>query len=195
MGWFSGESKTYKADPLAGDINNAAKTGLGYLTSGADKLKGVYDQDPSELVNTQIGTENKMIRGAANDALRRTQSLIAQRGMGNSSIGLGQQVNQAKQVNTQLGLNSASGIQRLRDMQLQNGQGIMNLGNSLYAPKAGANAAGIQMQDIKGPRSGGYGQLAMAGLGAAIGGYAGGGQGAAQGAQIGSSLGGSMQRQ
>jgi hypothetical protein len=164
MGYISdtllGKEKKIKADPLAGDVNNAAKTGLQYLTAGGTKLNDVYNQDPNTLINSQIGIENKMIRGAANDALRKTQSLIAARGMGNSSIGLGQQVNQAKQMNTQLGLNNASGIQRLRDMQIENAQGLVNTGNSLYAPKAGQGP--MQMTDEK-YRTGGYGQLIAAG--------------------------------
>lgn len=167
MGFLSdivnGGEKKIKADPLAQPINDTAKTGLGYLTGGADKLNSIYNQDPSQVVNSQIGLENKMMRSATDDAARRTRSLIASRGMQNSSIGLGQQVNQEKQLNDKLAMNNASGISRIRDMGIQNGQGIVGLGNTLMAPKLAQGP--MQMTDTT-YRSGGFGQLIGAGIGA-----------------------------
>lgn len=78
MGWLNdiinGKEKKYTADPLASDINNAGKSGLGYLNNGANKLNDIYNQDPSQIVNNQIGIENKLIRGTSDDAARRTSS-------------------------------------------------------------------------------------------------------------------------
>jgi hypothetical protein len=177
MGFLSdvvnGKEKKYAADPLANDINATGKTGLGYLTSGAERLNNFYNQDPSQVVNNQIGIENKLMRGATDDAARRTRSLLTQRGMTGSSIGLGQEVNQAKQLNDKLALNNASGISRLRDMQLQNAQGQMNVGNGLWQVKQAQGP--VQMQDQY-QRTGGFGQLIGAGVGAAgtaLGGYLG----------------------
>lgn len=160
----NGSEKKIKADPLAKDVNATAKTGLGYLTSGGARLNDIYNQDPSQVVNSQIGIENKLMRGAADDATRRTHSLLAQRGMGNSSIGLGQEINQRKSLNDQLALNNASGFARIRDMGIQNAQGQMNTGGALYAPKAGQGP--MQMTDTT-YRTGGYGQLMGAAIGAA----------------------------
>lgn len=157
----NGKESKIKKDPLAGDINAAGKQGLGYLANAGAKLNDIYNQDPSQVVNSQIGMENKLARGAADDATRRTQDLIAQRGIGNSSIGLGQQVNQQKSLMDRLAINKASGFQRLRDMQIENGQGLMNTGNSLFSVKASQGP--VQMTDTK-YRSGGYGQLIAAGV-------------------------------
>ena len=168
MGFFNdlvnGSEKKYAKDPLANDINAAGKSGIAGLQAGANQLNSIYNQDPQALVDSQISMENKLARGAADDATRRTSSLLAQRGMGASSIGLGQEINQGRQLNNQLSMNNASGIARLRDMQIQNGQGLMNVGNSLYGVKTAQGPA--QMQDQY-ARSGGYGQLIAAGIGAA----------------------------
>jgi hypothetical protein len=164
MGFLSdvvnGKEKKLKADPLAAPINAAAQQGAGYLQSGGSKLNDIYNQDPTQFVNNQIGIENKLMRGATDDAVRRTRQLITQRGMGNSSVGLGTEVNQKKQLNDQLALNNASGVSRMREMGIQNGQGIMNTGNALLAPKL---SQGVQMQDQT-YRTGGFGQLLAAGV-------------------------------
>jgi hypothetical protein len=171
MGWFSGKDKTYKADPFAADINAAAKEGMDGARSGFKALSGVYDQDPSQVVNSQIGIENKMLRGASQDAMMRTRELLAQRGMGSSSIGLGQQVNQERSLAEKLGLNQASGFSRLRDMQIENAQGKMNAGNQLMTPKL---SQGVQMTDIK-QKSGGLAGLVNMGAQAAAAYYGSGG--------------------
>lgn len=176
---LKGGKKTYKADPLAKDINAAGKAGLGYLQSGGKALSDVYSQDPSQVVNSQIGTENRLLQGASQDAIARTRQLVAQRGMGNSSVGLGTEVNQQRQLSDKLALNNASGVSRLRDMQIQNGQGLMNAGSGLFQTKI-QGQQNLQMQDIK-KRQGGLAGL----VGAGVGGYYGG----AQGAQTGMALG------
>lgn len=152
----NGKEKKIKADPLAGDINSAAKSGIGYLTSGASKLNDVYNQDPNQYINNQISMENKLIRGASDDAAKRTAALMAQRGMGSSSIGLGQEVNAAKQLNDKIAMNNASGIDRLRGLQIENAQGQINAGNSLFNLKQAQGP--VQMTDTT-YRTGGYGQL------------------------------------
>jgi hypothetical protein len=157
---LQGKEKKIKADPLAGDINNAARSGVDYLKSGASRLNDIYSQDPTEVVNAQISMENKVARTAADDAIRRTQSLISQRGLGNSSIGLGAQVNQERSLLDKLAMNKASGISRLRDMSIENGMGQINAGNSLFNLKASQGP--IQLQDQK-YRTGGYGELIVQG--------------------------------
>lgn len=174
MGWINdtlnGKEKKIKADALAPMINESGKQGLSSLMSGGAKLNEVYNQDPTQVVNTQIGIENKLARGAADDATRRTHDLVAQRGIGGSSIGLGQEVNQQKTFMDKLALNRASGFSRLRDMQIENGQGLVNTGNALFAPKSSQGP--IQMTDTK-YRTGGYGQLIAQGAQAGATAYAG----------------------
>lgn len=159
MGWLSdvtnGKEKTVKKDALAGEINAAGATGLGTLRDGAARATSIYSQDPTQIVRNQIGMENKVARTAADDATRRTRELIAQRGMGTSSIGLGAQVNERKSLMDRIGMNNAGYAGRLRDMQLQNAEGLMETGNNLYGLKA---QQGIQMTSQK-YRTGGYANL------------------------------------
>lgn len=156
----SGKEKKIRADPLAGDVNETGKSGLASLRAGADRLNSVYSQDPTQVVGSQIAQENRFLRSAADDATNRTRQLIAQRGIGNSSIGLGQEVNTRQNLMDRLSQNSASGISRLRDMQIENGQGQLAAGSALFAPKAAQGP--MQMSDTK-YRTGGYGELIVAG--------------------------------
>lgn len=176
--FFKGKEKTYKRDGLADGINDAGKSGLGMLTSGANALNEKIYQKPEGYIDNQIGMENNLLRTASQDATNRTRQLIAQRGIGNSSIGLGQQVNQERDLNQKLAMNSASGMERLRG--LLNDQ--MQTGNQLMAPKMAQGP--VQMADVK-KRSGGMAALVGAGLGYAAGGSA--------GAQIGAGIGQSYQ--
>lgn len=159
---LKGKQKTYKADGAAESINRLATMGMNRMRSAA------YDMDagnknPQLVVQNQIGLENKLMRGSAQDANRRTQDLIAQRGMGASSIGLGQQVNQEKMLNDRIVMNNASTTSRIMDI----GREKINLGNSLFALKAGQGP--IQMNTIK-KREGGLAGLIGAGVGAYYGG-------------------------
>lgn len=171
---LKGKEKTYKADPLAKGINGAANDGLNIMSAGANSLNNQFYKEPNKYIDNQIGMENRLLRNASDDASRRTRQLISQRGMQNSSIGLGQEVNQNRTLSDKLALNNASGMERLRG--LLNDQ--MKTGSQLMAPKLGQGP--MQMNDIK-QRSGGLASLAGAAAGAYVGGPA--------GAQIGAGLG------
>ena len=174
LDFLKGKEKKIKADPLAGQINQVGASGLSMLQSGANNLNKLYG-NPDGFVNNQIDLENRAIRNASTDAARRTRELIAQRGMGSSSIGLGQEANMNRDLNEKLALNNASGLERLKGLygeQMQTGQGLFNT-------KLQGNQ-NLQMQDVK-YRTGGLAPL----IGAGIGGYFGG----AAGAQVGSGLG------
>lgn len=158
----SGKEKTARADALTGDINKAGKSGLKYLTAGAAALNSVYSQDPSAMVQNQIARENQVARTAAEDAGRRTSQLISQRGIQNSSIGIGQEVNNRRNLMQTIGMNTASGVQRLREALIENAQGRIAAGNAAIAPKFQAAGSGLQMQNVK-YRTGGYGDLIKAG--------------------------------
>lgn len=164
MGFFDdfihGKEKTYKADPLAAGINTAGNSGLSMLQGGADSLnKNIY-QNPTGYVDSQIGLENSAIRSASEDATKRTRDLLARRGMSGSSIGLGQEINQQRDVDQKLALNQASGMARLKGL----GEDQMKTGASLFNVKQ--QQGPVQMQDQT-QRVGGYGQLISAGMGVA----------------------------
>lgn len=177
-----GRDQTYYADELADPINKAGKKGLKYMTGGASDLNKVYSQNPNKLVNNQIALENRLARGAADDAIMRTRQLVAARGMGNSSIGLGSEINQNRQFNNQLAMNNASALGRIRDMSIENGQGRMATGSALFNTKL-QGQQNLQMQNIT-RRTGGIAGLVGAGAGA----YFGGPQGAQAGLAMGQAL-------
>ena len=189
--FLKGKKKTYRADALADDINGLAGKGLNdFIAPGAQQLNEVYSKDPAQLVNNQIGMENKLMRGASNDAMMKTRQLLAQRGLQNSSVGLQVENNSNRALSDKLAMNNAGGMERLRDQQIENAQGRMQVGSNLFGLKTAQGP--IQMNTVK-RRVGGMGQLlgtlAGAGAGAAMGGP----QGAQVGAQLGGSLGGYYQ--
>lgn len=171
---FGGKTKTYKADPLANDINSAGKLGLSQMTSGLNDLNKNFYENPQGHIQSQIGLENKMLRASSGDSSKRLSQLISQRGMGSSSIGLGEQINQEQSLNDRIALNNASGSSRLKDLLNEK----MNSGTNLWNVKASQGP--VQMQDIK-QKQGGIAPLLGAGVGAAFGGPA--------GAQVGMGLG------
>lgn len=182
---LKGKKKTYKKDKLAGTINQAGAEGLSNLRTGAQDLSSVYSESPDQLnerISGQIGRENNALLSGVNDAMKLSDRLTAQRGMGSSSIGLGNLINQRRQYSQAVGLNNASLLDRIRSARIENAQGKMGIGQNLFAIKQGAGP--IQMNTIK-KREGGLGGLVGAGLGAAMGG--------AKGAEIGMQLGNAYQ--
>lgn len=171
---LGGKTKTYKKDPLADDINAAGKLGIGQMTSATNELNDKVYGNAENFIDSQIGLENKMLRGSTADANRSLSKMIAQRGMGNSSIGMGEQINQERQLSDKIAMNTASSGSRLKDLLNEKLTG----GSSLWNVKASQGP--VQMQDIK-QKQGGLMPL----IGAGVGGYLGG----ASGAQVGMGLG------
>lgn len=171
---LGGKAKTYKADALAKDINAAGKLGINSMTNTFNQLNDKIYNNPENFVENQIGIENKMLRGSSEDASRGLKSMIAARGMGNSSVGIGEQLRLDKTLNDRIALNNASSGSRLKDLLAEK----MNLGQTMFGVKTSQGP--IQMQDIK-QKQGGLAPLVGAGLGAYFGG--------AQGAQVGMGLG------
>lgn len=56
-----------------------------------NRLKGIYSEDPTAAVNASAAREQNMAAGGIQDSKRRIRELIAQRGMGRSSIGQAQE--------------------------------------------------------------------------------------------------------
>lgn len=151
---LKGKEKIYKADPLADDINSAGKSGLGYMRSGASSLSKLYQENPSQLINTQIGLENRLMRGAGSTQLRDTGHAISRAGLSNTASGLNAEINQQRSLSDGLAMNQASGLRRLRDARINNAQGLMGLGQNLFNTKI-QGQQNLQMQDIK-TKTGGW---------------------------------------
>lgn len=184
--FLKGKKKKYSADELADDINAAGKAGIDGMRAGGASLDQIYQDDPTNRINNQIGMENKFLRGSSEDTLRNMRSTIAQRGLQNSSVGLVAENNANRVLSDKLAMNNASGLERIRDANINNAQGRMNVGANLFGVKT--QQGPIQMQTIKKREGGLAGMIGMVG-GAAAGGMMGGPQGAAAGAQIGGGLG------
>lgn len=183
MSLTSAQYTTVKKDALAEDINAAGRSGMDLLRSGAGDLDKNFYSNPNDYINSQISSENRLMRSASDDATRRTRSLIAARGMGNSSVGLGQEVNQARTLNEKLAMNNASGMDRLKGLLNEK----MNTGSQLFNIKQSQGP--LQMTDLKYRTPTTSDGKALAGFaGTAIGMYMGGPQGAAAGQKMGESL-------
>ena len=65
---------------------------------GLKGLKASFATPAAESIQAQAGLEQRGIANAAEDARRRLQETIVRRGMGNSSIGLGQEVGLQRQA-------------------------------------------------------------------------------------------------
>lgn len=183
-GLLGGKEQTYGADSNAKMLNKAAKQGIqSAITAHSDSNK--LEGDPTQLIKGQIGIENKLMRGATDDAARRAQDLIAQRGMTNSSIGLGQQVNAQKSLFDKIAMNKATEAERVRDMKLTNVNRRMDMANRLFNMRASQGP--MQMQTIK-QKSPGIGGA----LGAAAGGFIGSKFGGPMGGKVGSQAGGAI---
>lgn len=170
LGSLFGKEKKLKKDPLADSINNIGKQGLNTLTDASKQLNDSFYADPENYAKTQVDLENNAIRKASQDVERRTQDLINQRGMGSSSIGLGQQINQRQSLNERLALNNASVLDRTKGLlneKLQMGQNLFNV--------KGAQGP-MRMEDVKYQTDNGGMKLLSGGLsllGAGFGNYLG----------------------
>lgn len=162
------------ADPEAADIKRMKLRGLKAQSKVLGELeKG--DKTAGKRAGAQLRRETRALRGAAGDAQRRIQELVARRGIQGSSIGLAQEVGQQRKLAEQLGGLQASLPERIEALKQRNLQQRLAAGGQL------AGSAGAVPIRFRGGREGGIAPL----LGAGIGAYAGGAGGAQAGMGIG----------
>lgn len=175
MGLFGGGTKTEVKvlNPNALKTKNYA---MDTYRNALGKFQEFADESP-EFVKGQINREKAAANAANNDAQRRMKDMITRRGLGNSSIGLGQLNAMNKQTSNQIASIGASLGERMR---AERGK---SLGQLLGAtsPGMGINVERTAQQKKKGGL-GGLGTIIGTGAGA----YFGGPQGAQVGAGIGS---------
>lgn len=140
------------------------------LTQYGDMLKS--------SVGGQMAAMERQARAGVEDQTRQAQKMVAQRGLGGSSLGLNTILNQSKGLSDQLGAIRGS-EQQLKQQNLQNATGGIN---SILGAQ-GAQTAFVQGTP-GGGRKGGLAPLLGMAAGAAIGGPA--------GAQIGQGVGQAM---
>jgi Fe-S cluster assembly iron-binding protein IscA len=156
MSFFGGGKKTViKNDPFAGKLNKLADGGYATAKSGIRDQQQFYNNTTADdYANNQIGLENKLATTASEDAQRRTRDLMAARGLGNTSIGLGVENNGFKALADKVAMNNATANDKKLDF----------IGNKIQAGFSPINmrvAAGgpIQMRDISMRGQNGFGQL------------------------------------
>lgn len=128
-------------DPLVPLIRAQQAKGIGELNKA---LSTPADQ----IVREQAAQQTKGLITAAQDARRRAQQLMAQRGLQNSSIGLGQDRAITQRLGEQQASLQASLPGMIRSQALQDAQTRIGVGG-LGTP------TGIQWQKQEGQRSGG----------------------------------------
>jgi hypothetical protein len=157
-GLIGGTDSKYKADPSAKYYNEAAANGANLSNEGVKDLNTLYQQDPTQLIQNRISNENRLMREASADAGRRTNQLLAARGLQGSSIGIGQANNVAQDLSNNIAANNASQLGREYDLRQNIAQNKLATGNSLLGLRAQAQQAGIQMNPYKIKKGGLLGQ-------------------------------------
>jgi hypothetical protein len=183
---FGSDQGTLGADPIAADVRRTQLQALLAQQDALSRITELSKEDPTKLVESQVGLERQALQGGADDARRSLQQTIARQGLQGSSIGLGQQNMLTQRLGEQSNLLQASIPDRVRQLREQRAQALLGASTQVL----GSQNAPIRFYDEKLGKKGGLFQpLATIG-GAILGGSAGGAQGSYAGAQTGSILGG-----
>jgi hypothetical protein len=156
MGFFGGGKKeVIKNDPFATKLNKLADGGYATAKSGIRDQQKFYNNTTAEdYGRNQIALENKLTQNASEDAARKTRELIAARGLGNTSIGLGLENNAAKTLSDKMAMNNATLNDRMMNFTNNKIQAGFNPINERV------NAGGqFVMHDLSMRGKNGFGQL------------------------------------
>ena len=168
-----------KADAIAGMVRETQAKGL-------NDLNTALDTPADAVVREQAARQSQGVLSAAQDARRRAQTLMAQRGLKNSSLGLASD----RSITQNLGQQQAA-IQAAIPGQIRS-QAINDANTRINAGGLGTPAS-IQWRDVAPTKQAGTGLLDIAAgfaplAGSVAGGMFGGPAGAAVGGQAGSSV-------
>lgn len=159
----------YELDP---NVKAARDINLGYQKTGMERLAAATSGDVNKEVEAQAAREARGVQATTQDAAKRLQQLINQRGIGRTSVGLTQQVAQEQTAQDRIAEIKASIPERIRALKLQNANLLLQASNqSLQSP-------GVQGEAYAGYEGGRKGGLAPL-IGMAAGGIASGGNPAA----------------
>jgi len=170
------------SDILLGRQSKEEKAGYIPLDKLQVQALGKYgellNKDTNQLASAAIERNDAGIRAAGDDATRQAQALVAQRGLGSSSVGLNAILNQKRDMGEKLAANRAGLPQLQYDMGLNNLNSATNGLQNIFGSRLYKNGTPT------GPRQGGLLPLIGAGVGAAYGGP----QGAAAGYGLGNAF-------
>lgn len=170
------KSKDINPDAIANQIRDTQSRGIG-------ELNAALDTPSADIVREQVTRQKTGILSSAQDARRNAQKLIAQRGLGGSSIGLGLNRSIDQQAGKDIATVDAQMPGQIRDQQIKDSITRIGVGN--------VNQSGMNFNTIEGQRSGGIMGIASAlapAAGTVIGGMYGGPVGAAAGGQVGGGI-------
>lgn len=191
----------FSADEIAGEIRRVQGKGILTAEKGLEKLNKELETDGGDLAAAQytkgLEKQKETVLTSAQDARRRAQQLMAQRGLKNTSLGLA-----ADRSTTQEAGRQMSGIQSQysnipliqREQRLNEAQMLQSGGLGTFGGLGGAS--GVRFHGQEGSRSGGLLGITSAlapAAGAIAGGIFGGPMGAGMGAQAGGAIGGALQ--
>jgi len=143
-----------------------------------DKYSALAKQDTTQIATNMANQQEAQLRQNVADQQMRASQMVAQRGLGNSSVGLNAVLGQSGQLANQIGAVRANQPLAARQLGMEN----------LETARTGINALlGTRdyKQGVAGGRKGGLAPLVGAGIGAMYGGPAGAqaGMGVGQAAQ------------
>lgn len=141
------KAKDINPDPVSNMIRATQMKGIGELNSA-------LDTPADQIVNRQVEQEKKGVLTSAQDARRNAQRTIAQRGLQNSSLGLGVNRSIDQAAGKDIASINAGKEGLIRNQKIQDASTRIGVG--------GINQAGINHNTIQGQRSGGVLGIASA---------------------------------
>jgi len=187
----------FSADEIAGEIRRVQGKGILTAEQGLERLNKELETDGGELAGAQyrkgLEAQKTSVVTAAQDARRRAQQMMAQRGLKNTSLGLAADRSMTQEAGKQMGTiqSQYSNIPLIqRQQRLAEAQMLQQAGQGTFGGLGGS--AGVRFHGQEGSRSGGLLGIASAlapAAGAIAGGMFGGPPGAMMGAQAGGALG------
>jgi hypothetical protein len=158
--------KEIKPDAIAGDIRGAQAYGIQQAIKGSKALEEELAKPADEIIKKQQEAATKSALTAAQDARRKAQQVMAQRGLAGSSLGLSSDRSITQALGKQLGDIQAATPALLRQQRLSDAAARMSAGTGIFGMTGGAGV------NFGGGRSGGL--LGIAGAVAPIAGSIGG---------------------
>lgn len=184
----------FSADEIAGEIRRVQGKGILTAEQGLEKLNKAMETDADSIVKQQAAQQQKGVLSAAQDARRRAQQLMAQRGLKNTSLGLASDRSITQQAGAQNASLNAQLPGMIRNQRITDAQTMQQGGLGTFGGLGGSS--GVRFHAQEGSRSGGLLGVASAlapAAGAIAGGIFGGPAGASMGGQLGGALGSAAQ--
>jgi len=132
--WGSERERWTKLDP---DLQKSATAGRIAQRQALEKFTNLASDDPRGEVSARLEREKRGVTAGLGDTIRKLQEIRAQRGLGSSSVGLGQIRGATTEAAEKKGMLDASFGERLRNLRRQQAGDLMSASrNVLGTPGA-----------------------------------------------------------